>query len=64
MGVGKDIAGEEPAMRVRIIYGKLKSGTWDAYETAYKEFERAGSPAMLATLTLVIRSASGRTKHR
>jgi len=24
-------------MRVRIIYGKLKPGTWDAYEAAYKE---------------------------
>jgi len=30
-------------MRVRIIYGKLKPGTWDAYETAYKEaMQRAG----------------------
>jgi heme-degrading monooxygenase HmoA len=24
-------------MRVRIIHGKLKPGTWDAYENAYKE---------------------------
>ena len=24
-------------MRVRIIYGKLRPGTWDAYEAAYKE---------------------------
>ena len=42
-----DLAGEslaeEPTMRVRIIYGKLKPGTWDAYETAYKEaMQRAG----------------------
>ena len=30
-------------MRVRIIYGKLKPGTRDAYETAYKEaMQRAG----------------------
>lgn len=24
-------------MRVRIIYGKLKAGSWDAYEAAYKD---------------------------
>jgi heme-degrading monooxygenase HmoA len=24
-------------MMVRIIHGKLKAGTWDAYERAYKE---------------------------
>jgi len=24
-------------MHVRIIYGKLKPGTWDAYEAAYKQ---------------------------
>jgi hypothetical protein len=37
------IAAEEPAMRVRIIYGKLKPGAWDAYETAYKEaMQKAG----------------------
>jgi heme-degrading monooxygenase HmoA len=27
----------EEAMMVRIIHGKLKSGTWDSYEQAYKE---------------------------
>ena len=35
-------------MRVRIIYGKLRPGTWDAYEAAYKEImERAGQVAGL-----------------
>ena len=30
-------------MRVRIVYGKLRPGTWDAYEAAYKEvMERSG----------------------
>jgi hypothetical protein len=30
-------------MMVRIIHGKLKPGTWDAYERAYKEaVARAG----------------------
>ena len=24
-------------MRVRIIYGRLRPGTWDEYEQAYKE---------------------------
>ena len=28
-------------MRVRIIYGKLRPGTWDAYEAAYKNKEMA-----------------------
>jgi heme-degrading monooxygenase HmoA len=27
----------EEAMMVRIIHGKLKPGTWDSYEQAYKE---------------------------
>src|SRR3982751_3017956 len=42
-------AGEqEETMRVRIIYGKLRPGTWDAYEAAYKEImERAGQVAGL-----------------
>lgn len=35
-------------MRVRIIYGKLKSGTWDQYEAAYKKaMESAGDIAGL-----------------
>ncbi len=37
-------------MRVRIIYGKLKPGTWDAYEAAYKEaMDQAGHvPGLVA----------------
>ena len=35
-------------MRVRIIYGKLESGTWDQYEAAYKKaMESAGDIAGL-----------------
>jgi heme-degrading monooxygenase HmoA len=30
----------EEAMMLRIIHGKLKPGTWDAYESAYKESMR------------------------
>jgi hypothetical protein len=30
-------------MMLRIIHGKLKSGTWDSYERAYKEsMKKAG----------------------
>jgi hypothetical protein len=27
----------EEAMMLRIIHGKLKPGTWDSYERAYKD---------------------------
>ena len=61
-------------MRVRIIYGKLKPGAWDAYETAYKEaMQKAGEiPGLRARWltrdvgnpTLVIQLACGRMKLR
>lgn len=36
-------------MRVRIIYGKLRPGTWDAYEAAYKEVaEQSGQIPTMA----------------
>jgi len=30
----------EEAMMLRIIHGKLKPGTWDSYERAYKDVLR------------------------
>ena len=30
----------EEAMMLRIIHGKLKPGTWDSYERAYKDVFR------------------------
>jgi LysR family transcriptional regulator, benzoate and cis,cis-muconate-responsive activator of ben and cat genes len=33
----EELRNKEDAMLVRIIYGKLKPGSWDSYEHAYKE---------------------------
>jgi hypothetical protein len=33
----------EEAMMLRIIHGKLKPGTWDSYERAYKDIMAAAA---------------------
>ena len=61
-------------MMLRIIHGKLKPGTWDSYERAYKEaVAKAGKIPGLKGRWLAhadddpmpgIRSACGRTMRR
>ncbi len=52
-------------MRVRIIYGKLRPGTWDAYEAAYKEVaEQSGQIPGLRARWLTPTAPSCRSRGR